>query len=676
MKKLVFLLALFLFPSPVLASDHGSSQFITIVNPVRISRYTVNPAESVQAQYSVVASKDFPATWLFTYDALAHDGVISVAKTMDEKQEFGLFLEVTPAFAEAAGVEYHITGSWHHANSVFLSGYTQDERVKLIETLFGKFKERFGYYPSSVGSWWSDGFSLSYMKEKYGVTANLGVTDQFSTDGYQVWGQYWSVPFYPSRYHPAIPAPSEEVKLDLVTIQWAPRDPYNGYYSSLFSTQDYQVSPVNQGTDYFEKLVNLYARKHNNLFGQITIGLEADLTADVYQGQFAEQMDVAKKFAESGEFDVTNMKDFSQWYRSSFPGFSPVHIIESDDLLGKDAKSVWYQSPRYRIGLFQTASNGQTETRIVDFRTYHPDLQEPYYEVPNRENDLSIYVPSIFDEISSKIDIWKFGFGEIVSIDGGAEKLVVDFGFADGLVFTPEKIVVSSQDLVLPEIIQKHEGIRVSRVGDSWEISPKEAWIAPREGVLLQALTPEATHFLGQKRVTLAGLLAASVLLGVYFLISRLRLHPNIKIILQLLIVLPVIVLPSLWYEKNTTTYFISQGEADALFRLSVMPKGKVLVYNQECLQCSYHTTYKPAVFANKRRYVQERGKHPLVANQKVFTAETRQEAKDEFKKTGASYIYLAKYEDYIEKVPFSPGDLGIEKIYDNANAEIWKIKE
>jgi len=39
-------------------------------------------------------------------------------------------------------------------------------------------------------------------------------------------------------------------------------------------------------------------------------------------------------------------------------------------------------------------------------------------------------------------------------------------------------------------------------------------------------------------------------------------------------------------------------------------------------------------------------------------------------------YIYVVKYGEYIEKVPFSPGDLNIEKVYENANAAIWRVKK
>jgi len=96
---LVLLLSLF-SPSSVLAQ--GSEKFITIVNPVRISSYTKRPAESLKSEYAVVRQRSLPATWLLTYDALINQSINSVIKNMDKKQEFGVFLEVTPIFAKEA----------------------------------------------------------------------------------------------------------------------------------------------------------------------------------------------------------------------------------------------------------------------------------------------------------------------------------------------------------------------------------------------------------------------------------------------------------------------------------------------------------------------------------------------------------------------------------------------
>ena len=324
MKKFIFILfsfiSLFVFTKQINAEE--TNQFATIINPVRISSLK-NPEVSLATEYSVIKAEQLSATWLLTFDALNNSKILSIVKNMDKKQELGIFLEVSQSFAEAADVSYHNTGFWHHANSVFLSGYTQEERKLLIDEVFRLFKDKMGYYPTSVGSWWTDSFSLAYMKEKYGITANLGCSDQFSTDGYKIWGQYWSTPFYPSKYHAGIPASDIFVKLDLVTIQWASRDPLNGYYSSLFSTQDYLLTRKNLDFEYFKKLVNLYAFSNGNQFGQITVGLEADLSPETYNGEFSRQIIYLKSLEKEGKISIVNMHDFSLWYRNTFPDLSP-----------------------------------------------------------------------------------------------------------------------------------------------------------------------------------------------------------------------------------------------------------------------------------------------------------------------------------------------------------------
>jgi hypothetical protein len=661
-----------LFPTNLQAKEEN--QFITVVNPVRISVYTKDLRESLRAQYSAISRYNLPATWLLTYDAIIDEGACLVINGMDENQEIGIFLEVTPSLAQAANVEYNDTGFWHHATSVFLSGYTQEERKILIDTVFSEFKEKHGFYPTSVGSWWTDSFSLNYMKQKYDITANLGVSDQFSTDGYQVWGQYWSTPFYPSKFHAGIPAVDESVKLDLVTIQWAPRDPLNGYKSSLFSTQDYFVKGVGLDIDYFEKLIKLYAGKGKNIFGQVTVGLEGDLTPDAYKGEFEKQMKLVHRLTEEGEYEATNMQQFAGWYRKAFPKLSPPHIVESEDLLNNtQEKVVWYQSQRYRLGLLHSYESG--ETKIIDLRTYYTELQEPYYESPNREFELSINIPSLFDETNWKEGVWKVGLGKLIDVSKEDTNLVLSFEKGKILLF-PEKIIIEGETLDIPRILEENSVVDVVHTNELVEIIPRANWFSPREGILIRDLTAEATHFLAGKKVILV--LSLFMVLFLSLLLAIIKRGKNLqrKIFFLTILIAPVVLLSSYWYHKNSTWYSVNQGEIDALFHLSILPRGKVVVFDNECLQCSWHTNDKPAIFANKRNYVQKYGKHPIVYNSSVFKAETRKESKEEFDKLNAKYIYLSKFEEYVEKIPFSPGDLEIEKIYDNANAEIWRVKK
>ncbi len=149
----LFLVIFFLFPNNSLASE--KEQFVTVVNPVRISKYNKTPGESLKSQYKVVMENNVPATWLFTFDALENDEVLSVASSMNKSQEFGIFLEITKNFTEKIGIEYRDTGHWHHAGSVFLSGYVRIDNESAVPALVG-FLDK--YYPIGkfrTGAGWS-----------------------------------------------------------------------------------------------------------------------------------------------------------------------------------------------------------------------------------------------------------------------------------------------------------------------------------------------------------------------------------------------------------------------------------------------------------------------------------------------------------------------------------------
>ncbi len=659
-----------------LTSDSGvnaaSNQFITLVNPVRISKYTVDSAESIKAQYKIIKQNKLPATWLFTFDVLDNPKAVAVAKEMDIKQEKGIFLEVTPAFALASKIAYNNSGFWHFANSVFLSGYVPADRVKLIDAVFEKFKSDFGYYPTSVGGWWVDAYSLSYIKEKYGITAHLGLADQLSTDGYEVWGEYWSSPFYPSKNHTGIPAATNDSKLDVVELEWAPRDPLNGYKDSKYSTQDYPL--MGQNFDYFERLVRLFAGQHDNQFGQITLGLEGDFPAESYSetSEFAKQMGLVRKLADEGDDTITNMKDFSSWYRKQFPGVSPVQVIKTDDLLGTNEKLIWYNSPNYRAGIRYDATSQKTE--IVDLRIYQPDFQEPYFSLPNTNKDLTIYIPSVIDHSTDPQTVWDLKWGGIKAIKQENERLAISFAKDRELVFLPDKFSFSPS-IDIPSYLTKSPLVNIQRSGGV-AVQPSVNIITSAKGETLRALTSEAWHFLDQKKIKLALLLW-----GITFIVLVVLCIRFLKIRILLLAVIVAGLAGSFtygqrWQKSYSQDYWISQNEIYALSKLALQPPGKVLVYDHECLQCVYITSLKPAVFSNNRSYVQKWGKHPLVYNSSVFEAKDLKVGKREFSKQNVRYVYLVKYPYYSEKLPFSPGDFNVEKIYDDANAEIWRVKK
>ena len=129
-------------------------------------------------------------------------------------------------------------------------------------------------------------------------------------------------------------------------------------------------------------------------------------------------------------------------------------------------------------------------------------------------------------------------------------------------------------------------------------------------------------------------------------------------------------------YFRGTQLYLVSQAEVDALKKLSEQQAGSVLVYDNECLQCERYGDLLPAVFGNKRNYVENLTGSRVVFNKAFFEEKDLEKAKSTFAKLKVDYIYLVSYGYYMEKLPVSPGDINVEKVYANANAELWRVKD
>jgi len=657
---------LFISSSPISASDN---QYVTIVNPVRIASYTIDSSKSIAAEYQIIKNNSLPATWLLTYDVLEDEKAVYTIKKMDNKQEVGLFLEVGPSLCQKSEVTCN-EGSWHHANVIFLSGYTQDDRKKLIDTLFSTFKETFGQYPKSVGSWWTDSYSLSYMQEKYGITANLTCSDQFATDGYEIWGQYWMYPYMPSRYHAGMPAIDSTNQLNLVTMQWAAREPLKGYESSLYSTQDYQTKPLDYTTEFFENLIKTYAFKHSNSFGQITVGLEGDFNPKDYEGEYKNQIQTVKQYVDKGLLEPVTMSQFSDWYRKSFTITAPT-FVQSDKVNDSSVQSYWYQSLRYRMNILYNSTNQKTTIR--DLRTYHSDFIEPYYSSPNTYQKLTINIPSYFDAMSNKENVWDLELGKIISIENNEGK--ADIQFEKGsITFDPNSFTINQKSIQIPQILKNSQSVNITTSKDSVIFTPKDHWRT--KDTVYYALSEVTLHELERKRtkvILIVGILL--LLFGLFRLVKSDR-AKRTKIGFFCFCVLFIAGASSYWYRHHVITYSVSQSEIDILNHLKNMTSGKVLVYDHECLGCNWTGELKPASYANQKGYIAKYGGHSIIYNKDIFEEKDLVKAKEKFKQLNPTYIYLTRYEGFEEKMPFSPGDFNIEKIYESANGELWRVKD
>lgn len=379
MKKAFFLVVLVMiglifFKASVFAKETTdcSNRYATLINPVRGRDLWIDKTISpLQRQYSLIKQYNFPATWLLQYDTLLDQELLDAVKKFDENQEKGVFLEISQRYADDARVIYPYLTPWYSPKAVFLSAYTQSERLRLIDRLFQEFKIKFGYYPQSVGAWWIDSYSLNYMKEKYNIKAAMIVADQKTTDNYGVWGQWWGVPYYPSKANILTPVSNLKNKQDVVIIQWAQRDPVLAYGEgsavSNYSLQANDYIRQKKDTTYFTDLVNIYLDCKNPI-GQITIGLETGSDSVIYLEEYKNQLEVLNKMS---NLRSVTMEQFYEKFSKEYPEYPKKSIISKEDFL-------WVMTPQKRIN-----------KKLNDVITYNSDVSFDDYFVAKKDDFLN-----------------------------------------------------------------------------------------------------------------------------------------------------------------------------------------------------------------------------------------------------------------------------------------------
>lgn len=347
----------------------GTNKFVTLVYPVRSRLLWGDPnLSSLDSILALLEKNQAPSTWLLQYDALADSDLTSYLKEKCLGCEFGIFLEVSEQLATDARVSYKTgDGDWFRPDKVFFSGYQILERERLADLAFTQFHRAFGNYPRSVGGWYVDPYTLGYIQKNYGVSGLVAVADQLDTDAQRYWGKPWGVPFYHQKYDAMTPANTKGNKLDLIEIQWAQRHPTLGYGPLVsHSRESLQANDyVNNGKDtrFFEEVLAYYLSSVNP-FSQVTIGLEVGQELYSFATEHERQLAHLWELESVGGVKLVTVSEFADWYRQSYPDFSPPMTIS-------DGTTTWINTPCYRAGT--------REGKLIDSRVYFPTGVSPDY---------------------------------------------------------------------------------------------------------------------------------------------------------------------------------------------------------------------------------------------------------------------------------------------------------
>ena len=375
--------------------------FIRLLEP-RDPKITENVLyQTVVKQVEMMKKYNLGGTFLLQYDALLDVRYQKLLKDLSKGSfEIGGWWEITQPHVERAGLKWRGRYPWDwHADVGFSTGYSPEEREKLVDVYMNDFKKIFGYYPKSVGSWFIDAHTLNYLYEKYKIVASCNCKDQYGTDGYTLWGGYWNQAYYPSKINSYMPAQNAENQTPVPIFRMLGSDPIRQYDHGLGSTRQGVITlePVykDAGGDsswvnwYFKELVEGEAME----YAYTQAGQENSFTWDAMSKGFEIQMPLIARLRDQKKLKVETLAESGKWFREHYKITPATSVTVNNDLDGSNLKTVWFNSRFYRINLLWEDGT----LRFRDIHLFNENFPSIYTKGKATSNECSFFTLPIVD---------------------------------------------------------------------------------------------------------------------------------------------------------------------------------------------------------------------------------------------------------------------------------------
>lgn len=410
-----------------------SPRIINIVNFIRQTDYRLTNAEgllfqAVDEQIKLVNKFDLPATFLLQYDALIRPEYQQLLKTqLNKHSEVGGWFEITQPQVEAAGLKWRGEHSWvSHANIAFSTGYTKEEREKLVDAYMEKFKEIFGAYPQSMGSWYIDAHTLGYMYDKYGIIASCNCKDQIGTDGYTLWGGYWNQAYYPSRLNGYMPAQTEKGQIPVPVFRMLGSDPIYQYDDGLgrdrqgVTTLEPVYSHAGMNKQWVEYFLESIVDQPCLAFNYAQAGQENSFTWDGMRKGLEMQIPMLDSLRQINKIRVETLAESGKWFKDNYKTTPATAVTALRDIRNEGNKTVWFNSRYYRASLLWKGSTFM----FRDIHLFDERFKSDYVDQAGKGDQFLFYTLPLVDGFIWSTPEQRAGMQVVWQMASGEKKAV------------------------------------------------------------------------------------------------------------------------------------------------------------------------------------------------------------------------------------------------------------
>lgn len=276
--------------------------------------------------------------------------------------------------------------------------FSMDDKKAIVNDVFEKFHDAFGFYPESTGSYYLDAELINYIKEKYpSVKCAVATCWEEGPKAYHTCNNSWYTfldggpwaPWIPSKYNTHAPASCEADDSGIVAIPHLSRDLiacYDGNGSN-FGTHPQNVLRGMIYQDgkypYLYNIIDQYRslEKYNNgyAYNMMFVGPgwlnklgRWEAPYELLKQSYEDGMAYYGKLKKDGCCIDMTMAEFAGYYRKKKTYREPECALWRDILYGSKKQYFWYCDPYMRAGI-----NMDQGGAIFDLRPYAAQLDIP-----------------------------------------------------------------------------------------------------------------------------------------------------------------------------------------------------------------------------------------------------------------------------------------------------------
>ncbi len=344
-----------------------------------------------KTQQSIAHKNGLKTTIQMTYASLFNDEAVELAKIDHEQYGDEIALSLL-------GLPCKEFRDKYKTKDFCIWMFSMEDKKSIVDDVFGKFHECFGFYPESTGSYYMDAELINYIKEKYPmVKCAVATCWEEGPKAYHTCNNSWYTfmdggpwaPWIPSKQNVHAPAANKSEDSGIVAIPHLSRDLiacYDGNGSNFGTHPQNVLRGMIYQDGEFPYLFNIidqyrHLEKYNNgyAYNMMFVGPgwmnkmgRWEAPYELLLKSYEDGMAYYGQLKKEGQLDDMTMAEFADYYRQKRTYTEPECALWKDILYGSDKQLFWYCDPFIRACI-----NMDQGGALVDLRPYAAKLEWP-----------------------------------------------------------------------------------------------------------------------------------------------------------------------------------------------------------------------------------------------------------------------------------------------------------